>query len=79
MYALYRFYYTDLHPLVGLLYLKLSKVYLLFNEQKTAQSYLKKGFEILKITHGIESSLFRNEIKPLIEQLAVNEVNQNGF
>ncbi|GJQ73890.1 putative MYND finger protein [Trypoxylus dichotomus] len=33
----YLFYYNDLSPLLGLLYMKLSKIHLLFNEEKEAK------------------------------------------
>ncbi|XP_022919732.1 uncharacterized protein [Onthophagus taurus] len=66
----YLFYYDDLNPLLGLLYMKLAKICALLNEDLTAIDFLRKAFNILKITHGIQSKLFRNEIKPLMEQLS---------
>lgn len=63
----FRIYYGLIHPLFGLLYLKMGKLLIYLGDDTQALEYLKKAYEILKITHGISSSIFK-ELKPLMEQ-----------
>lgn len=61
-------YYPKIHPLTGLLHLKLAKLYLYKNQSKEGWNHLKIAKDILKITHGPGSSLYKYEILPLIPQ-----------
>lgn len=45
----------------------MGKLLLYLEEDSQALEYLKKAYEILKITHGISSTIFK-ELKPLLEQ-----------
>ena len=57
--------------MVGILYLKMAKLLFYLDEVKQASVYLRNSFDILKITHGISNEIFKNEIYPLMENLAV--------
>ncbi|KAL1489651.1 hypothetical protein ABEB36_013595 [Hypothenemus hampei] len=61
-------YLPSIHPLTGLLYLKLCKILMYKNKPKDAIVYLRKATDILKITHSTASSLYKTEVWPLIEQ-----------
>lgn len=57
------------HPLLGILYLKLAKLlFLKEDKDDEALGYLKEASRILSITHGMESQLVRNELLPLLLQ-----------
>lgn len=56
-----------IHPLFGLLYMKLGKLLLYLGDDSQALEYLKKAHEILKITHGTSSVLFK-QLMSLIEE-----------
>ncbi|XP_050296379.1 histone-lysine N-methyltransferase SMYD3 [Anthonomus grandis grandis] len=64
----YHKYYPTIHPLTGLLHLKLCKLLLYKNQVKEGINHLKRAANILKITHGLGSSLYRNELVPLIQE-----------
>lgn len=64
-------YYGDIHPLMGLLNLKLGKILLYKQETKKSLEYLKEAYRILKITHGETSPIFRKELRPLLEQATI--------
>ncbi|KAF2894223.1 hypothetical protein ILUMI_11948 [Ignelater luminosus] len=63
----YRKYLGDRHPLTGLLYLKLAKILTHQGDLSESQNYLKKAYNILRITHGKTSMLFKREVIPLIQ------------
>lgn len=65
-------YYGDYHPLTGLLHLKLGKILVLQDRTDSALDHLKKAYEILSVTHGRHSSLFKEELRPLLEQFALS-------
>lgn len=63
----FKYYYGDLHPLIGLLHLKYGKILLLQNtDLQEANKQLRLSQEILKITHGELHPLYRNELIPLL-------------
>ncbi|XP_017770088.1 PREDICTED: histone-lysine N-methyltransferase SMYD3 isoform X2 [Nicrophorus vespilloides] len=64
----YKIYFGDVHPLLGLLYLKLGKILVYQEECRQALVHLKKAKDVLSITHGSTSKLFRNELIPLLQQ-----------
>lgn len=60
-----------MHPLTGMLHLKLGKILLFEENLQLAIQHLRKAYEILKITHGLNSSLFKEEVLPLIRQATI--------
>ncbi|CAH1099652.1 unnamed protein product [Psylliodes chrysocephalus] len=62
-------YYGKIHPMTGLLHLKLAKLFLYQNRSREALHNLQKAKEILKITHGLTSSLFKEHIIPLYQDV----------
>ncbi|KAF5279535.1 hypothetical protein FQR65_LT03357 [Abscondita terminalis] len=61
-------YLGNVHPLLGLLYLKLAKILSFQGDVNEAKKNLKESCNILKITHGESSNLYKNEIIPLIQE-----------
>ncbi|KAK4881149.1 hypothetical protein RN001_004468 [Aquatica leii] len=64
----FRKYLGDIHPLLGLLYLKLAKILAFQGDLVSARKYLRESCTILEITHGDNSNLYKNEILPLIQE-----------
>uniref|UniRef100_A0A6P7GVB7 Histone-lysine N-methyltransferase SMYD3-like n=1 Tax=Diabrotica virgifera virgifera TaxID=50390 RepID=A0A6P7GVB7_DIAVI len=62
-------YYGNVHPMVGLLHLKLTKLLLHQDCSEDALDHLKKAKDILKITHGMSSSIFKEHILPLYQDI----------
>ncbi|XP_049821689.1 histone-lysine N-methyltransferase SMYD3 [Aethina tumida] len=62
-------YYGQIHPLTGLLHLKLGKILLYHNDITNAKKHLNEASHILKITHGITSSIYKEEVMPLLFQV----------
>ncbi|XP_050441460.1 histone-lysine N-methyltransferase SMYD3 [Adelges cooleyi] len=65
----YKSYYGEYHPSLGILYMKLFKLSSIVENAETAVKYLKKGSSILKVTHGEDHSLYRNEVIPYCNEL----------
>lgn len=63
----FRVYYGESNPLFGLLYLKMGKLLLYLEDDAQALDYLQKAREILKITHGTSSTIFK-QLMPLLQQ-----------
>lgn len=63
-------YNGDMNPLLGLLHMKVGKLQLFKNLPKEALHNLNCASDILKITHGEESNLYRKELVPLLIQAA---------
>lgn len=61
-------YYGKIHPLTGLLHLKLAKLLLYHEEIHSAMEHLKKAKEILEITHGIKSTICQEHLFPLLQE-----------
>lgn len=61
-------YYEKIHPLTGLLHLKLGKLLMYQEKLQSALEHLKKAKEILEITHGINSTLCQQHLLPLLHQ-----------
>nr|CAI5868987.1 unnamed protein product [Callosobruchus analis] len=61
-------YYGKTHPLTGLLHLKLGKLLLYQERVKEAIEHLQQAKCILQVTHGITSSLFKEQFIPLYKQ-----------
>ncbi|XP_014214307.1 histone-lysine N-methyltransferase SMYD3 [Copidosoma floridanum] len=64
----YLHYYGEFHPLTGILYLMLGKIQLHLEKAKPALEMLNKAEKIIKITHGDNHSLFRDNLRPLLCQ-----------
>lgn len=56
--------------MLGLLHMKVGKIQLFKNYPKDALHNLNKASDILKVTHGEEHNLYRNELVPLLIQAA---------
>lgn len=67
----YKLWYGNEHPLTAILLLKLFKILLLTSQSNdsVALNYYKEAVAIIELTHGKSSSFFRQEVKPLIQQL----------
>lgn len=63
-----RLYYGECHPSLGILYMKLFKLCCIVENVETAVKYLKIGMSILKITHGEDHSLYKNEVIPYYKE-----------
>ncbi|XP_970424.2 histone-lysine N-methyltransferase SMYD3 isoform X1 [Tribolium castaneum] len=61
-------YYGHVHPITGLLHLKLGKILLFEENDQLALEHLTKAYQILKIIHGVGSHLFKDELVPLLQQ-----------
>ncbi|XP_018566236.1 histone-lysine N-methyltransferase SMYD3 [Anoplophora glabripennis] len=61
-------YYGKIHPMTGVLHLKLGKLLLHENNLRASLEHLKKAKEILEITHGITSPIFKEHLLPLYHQ-----------
>lgn len=59
--------------MTGLLHLKIGKILIFQNEDKLALHHLTEAYQILKITHGVNSILFRDELLPLLHQAKTTE------
>ncbi|GBP89440.1 Histone-lysine N-methyltransferase SMYD3 [Eumeta japonica] len=70
----FRFYYGELHPLLGLLHLKYGKILLYKMELNKALDQFKTAEKILKITHGDKHPLYRQELLPLLKQVTLESV-----
>ncbi|XP_030755514.1 histone-lysine N-methyltransferase SMYD3 isoform X2 [Sitophilus oryzae] len=75
----YHMYYPTVHPLTGLLHLKLCKLLLYQDKTKEGIVHLRKASDILKITHGNSSILYKTEVLPLIQQCRSMLKGINGF
>ncbi|XP_072385972.1 histone-lysine N-methyltransferase SMYD3 isoform X2 [Diabrotica undecimpunctata] len=64
-------YYGNVHPMIGLLHLKLAKLLLHQDCCADALSHLKKAKDILKITHGMCSSIFKEHLLPLYQDIMI--------
>lgn len=67
----YKLWYGNEHPLTAILLLKLFKIFLLTSSSNdlVALNYYNEAVAIIELTHGKSSSFFRQEVKPLIQQL----------
>lgn len=65
---LFRKYYGDWNPLLGLLYMKLAKIQLYENFLKEAIYNFQEAKKILEVTHGPDHSLLQTQLKPLLLQ-----------
>ncbi|CAG9857676.1 unnamed protein product [Phyllotreta striolata] len=68
-------YYGDIHPMTGLLRLKLAKLLHYQNDAKEAMKHLRIAKDILAITHGTTSSLFREHVFPLLQDVMLENKN----
>ncbi|KAJ6634633.1 Histone-lysine N-methyltransferase SMYD3 [Pseudolycoriella hygida] len=59
------------NPLLGLIYMKLGKILLHRSKQKEALDNLNKACDIIRITHGEDHSLFRNQLIPLLMDASI--------
>ena len=56
----YRLYYPKFHPSIGIQFMKIGKICLYLEEFEKAQVFLQQAEEILEVTHGKGSDLFRD-------------------
>lgn len=66
---IFRVYYNEWHPSLGVLYMKLFKLSSIVENSESAVKYLKKGMSILKVTHGEDHKLYKNEVLPYYKEL----------
>ncbi|KAL3280383.1 hypothetical protein HHI36_017870 [Cryptolaemus montrouzieri] len=59
-------YYGKFHPLTGLLHLKLGKILSYLEDTNEGRNQVKLAYEILKVTHGVQSEIFREQLMPLL-------------
>lgn len=64
----FRFYYGDRNPLLGLLHLKYGKILLYKMEVQQALAQLKSAEKIIKMTHGDRHPLYKEQLMPLLQQ-----------
>ncbi|CAG9575496.1 unnamed protein product [Danaus chrysippus] len=67
----FRFYYGELHPLLGLLHIKYGKILLYKMNLAGALEQFKCAEKIIKITHGEKHPLYKNHLLPLMYQAIV--------
>lgn len=65
---IFRYYTSDYNPLIGIAQLKLGKIYPNLNEFQTAISHLREAGDVLKITHGDQSKVCREFVRPLLAE-----------
>lgn len=67
----YKLWYGDRHPLTAILLLKLFKISLLVpqTDDLLPRKYYEEAVSIIEITHGRTSSFFKQEVKPLLDQM----------
>ncbi|KAJ9601497.1 hypothetical protein L9F63_000336 [Diploptera punctata] len=61
-------HYRENHPLLGIHYLKLGKISLYLNKPAYALEMLKNAEKVIKITHGENHSLYKNQLMTLMHQ-----------
>jgi len=68
----YKLWYGEEHPLTAILLLKLFKITLLTSStnDSVALKYYEEAAKIIELTHGRNSSFYRQDVKPLIRQLS---------
>ena len=64
----YRQYYGIFHPLYGIHLLKLSKINLYLECINEAYTLLKEADEVLRVTHGVDHQLYKEEFIPIFIQ-----------
>lgn len=63
---IFRFYTSEYNPLIGIDLLKLGKILPHLNEFQAAISRIRDAGDVLKITHGEQSKICREFVKPLL-------------
>lgn len=66
----FRKYNGHFNPLLGLLHMKVGKIQLFKGQSKEALHNLNKASDILKVTHGEDHKLHRQELAPMLIQAA---------
>uniref|UniRef100_A0A1B6M851 MYND-type domain-containing protein n=2 Tax=Graphocephala atropunctata TaxID=36148 RepID=A0A1B6M851_9HEMI len=64
----YRRYYGEMHPLTGILQLKMAKICLFLERVEEARPLLRGAQDILAVTHGRDHTLYTDHLLPLIAQ-----------
>lgn len=64
---IFRFYTTELNPLIGLAELKLGKICATnaVSDFRTSLRHLREAGDVLKITHGDQSRVMNDYVRPL--------------
>ncbi|CAG9810288.1 unnamed protein product [Chironomus riparius] len=65
------FYTSPLNPLVGIDHLKLGKIYPHLNEFQTAIHHIREAGDVLKFTHGDQSRVMRDFVRPLLRETQI--------
>ena len=67
----YKLWYGEEHPLTAILLLKLFKITLLTSStnDSVALKYYEEAAKIIELTHGRNSSFYRQDVKHMIRQL----------
>lgn len=71
LFSIFRYHTSPLNPLVGIDNLKLGKIYPHLNEFQTAIHHIREAGEVLKITHGDQSRLMRDFVRPLLRETQI--------
>lgn len=69
----YRRYQGESNPLVGILLLKLGKLFMYLNKLDDAEEYLRGAEKILKTTHGESSPVYRDRLVPLLQSVTLKD------
>jgi hypothetical protein len=69
--SIFSFYTSPLNPLVGIDHLKLGKIYPHLNEFQTAIHHIREAGDVLKLTHGDQSRIMRDFVRPLLRETQI--------
>ena len=68
---IFREYTSTYNPLVGIAELKIGKIYPHLNEFQTALTHLRDAGDIIKVTHGDQSRVMRDFVRPLLAETQI--------
>jgi hypothetical protein len=69
--TIFSYYTSPLNPLVGIDHLKLGKIYPHLNEFQKAIHHIREAGDVLKLTHGDQSRLMRDLVRPLLRETQI--------
>jgi hypothetical protein len=69
--SIFSHYTSPLNPLVGIDHLKLGKIYPHLNEFQTAIHHIREAGDVLKLTHGDQSRMMRDFVRPLLRETQI--------
>lgn len=65
----FKLYNGEYNPLLGLIHMKLGKINIYLNNMKDAKTNLRCAEKIIKITHGVDHTLYNEKLIPLLNQI----------